>query len=71
MLQHWAMYLDSSRRLVHQNELQFIRHLRASGRSDPEILTWVVLGPDTDVDAHLRELEQLVRRIDRPPPPQR
>ncbi|OLM28655.1 hypothetical protein Ae717Ps2_6251 [Pseudonocardia sp. Ae717_Ps2] len=71
VLQHWARYLDSSRRLVHQNELQFIRHLRAAGRSDPEIRSLAVLDPDTDIDARLTELEQLVRRVDRPPPPQR
>lgn len=69
VLRYWAWFLDGARRTAHQNELQFVRHLRAAGWPDDDIRRWVLLETETDIDAHIEKLDTLVHRTDRPPNP--
>lgn len=69
VLRYWAWHLDSARRVVHQNEREFLRLARAAGWSDDEIRRWALLNGEIDVDEHVGELDALVHRTDRPPTP--
>ena len=71
VLRYWAWHLDSARRTVHQSERGFLTLARAAGWSDDEIRRWALLERDADVDEHIAGLNALVRRVERPPPPDR